>query len=154
SAASASTAPGYKAIVCVFLYGGNDHTNTFVPYDQASYDQYNASRPSIALPRDATLGANATAALASQGGRQFAFNPALPAFKRHWDAGRLGVLANVGPRVVPTTRAQYNARSVPLPPNLFSHNDQQSVWQAQTPVGEGAKIGWGGRIGDLLASQN
>ena len=154
SAASASTAPGYKAIVCVFLYGGNDHTNTFIPYDQASYDQYNASRPSIALPRDATLAATATAALASQGGRQFAFNPALPAFKGHWDASRLAVLANVGPLVVPTTRAQYNAHSVPLPPNLFSHNDQQSVWQAQAPIGEGAKIGWGGRIGDLLASQN
>jgi uncharacterized protein (DUF1501 family) len=64
------------------------------------------------------------------------------------------VLANVGPLVVPTTRAQYQARSVKLPPNLFSHNDQQSVWQAQAPIGEGAKIGWGGRIGDLLMSQN
>ena len=154
SAASATTSPTYKALVCLFLYGGNDHTNTFIPYDQASYDQYNVSRQSIVIPRDAALAANATGAVASQGGREFAFHPALAAFKTHWDAGKLAVAANVGPLVVPTTRAQYQARSVPLPPKLFSHNDQQSVWQAQAPVGEGAKIGWGGKIGDLLASQN
>jgi len=154
SAASASTSATYKAIVCLFLYGGNDHTNTFIPYDQASYDLYNASRPTIAIPRDAALTANATGAVASQGGHEFAFHPSLAAFKTQWDAGKLAVLANVGPLVVPTTRAQYQARSVKLPPNLFSHNDQQSVWQAQAPIGEGAKIGWGGRIGDLLMSQN
>jgi uncharacterized protein (DUF1501 family) len=154
SAASATTSATYKAIVCLFLYGGNDHTNTLIPYDQASYDQYNASRPTLAIPRDAALTANATGAVVSQGGHEFAFHPSLPAFKTHWDAGRLAVLANVGPLVVPTTRAQYQARSVKLPPNLFSHNDQQSVWQAQAPIGEGAKIGWGGRIGDLLMGQN
>src|SRR5580765_9004185 len=60
SAASASTSAAYKAIVCLFLYGGNDHTTTFIPYDQASYDLYNASRPTIAIPRDAALTANAT----------------------------------------------------------------------------------------------
>ena len=64
------------------------------------------------------------------------------------------MVANVGPLVVPTTRTQYQQRSVPLPPKLYSHNDQQSVWQAYQPVGEGAKVGWGGKIGDLLASQN
>ncbi len=63
-------------------------------------------------------------------------------------------MANVGPLIVPTTRAQYRNGSVPLPPKLFSHNDQQSVWQATTPIGEGARLGWGGRMGDLLASQN
>src|SRR5262245_6611246 len=84
SAASATTAPGYKAIVCLFLYGGNDHTNTFIPYDQPSYDQYAAARPSIVIPKDAALTANATGAVASQGGREFAFHPALTAFKTHW----------------------------------------------------------------------
>jgi len=158
SAASATTAPDYKALVCLFFYGGNDHTNTFIPYDQPSYDQYFAARDTIAIPRAQLASAGA---VASQGGREFAFHPslatpalALPAFPDHWNAGRLAVVANVGPLVVPTTRAQYNARSVPLPPNLFSHNDQQSVWQAQQPKGEGAKVGWGGRIGDLLAGQN
>ena len=154
AAASAQTAPDYKAIVCLFFYGGNDHTNTFIPYDQASYDQYFASRNTIAIPRDAALAANATGSVASQGGREFAFHPALTAFKSHWDAGRLAVVANVGPLVRPTTRTQYQQRSVLLPPKLFSHNDQQSVWQAHQPIGEGAKIGWGGKIGDLLAGQN
>ena len=69
-----------------------------------------------------------------------------------WDAGTLGALLNVGPLVVPTTKAQYAAASVPLPPKLFSHNDQQSVWQASNP--EGATSGWGGRIGDLFAAGN
>jgi uncharacterized protein (DUF1501 family) len=154
SKAAAQTLPGYKALVCLFFYGGNDHTNTCIPYDQPSYDQYNASRPSIAIPRDAALAANVTGPVASQGGREFAFHPTLTAFKTHWDAGRLAVVANVGPLVVPTTKAQYQNRSVPLPPKLFSHNDQQAVWQAYRPVGEGANIGWGGRIGDLLASNN
>jgi uncharacterized protein (DUF1501 family) len=149
-AASAQTSPAYRAIVCLFFYGGNDHTNTFIPYDQASYDQYFASRDTIAIPRAQLVGTAAP----SHPGREFAFHPALTAFKSHWDAGRLAVVANVGPLVVPTTRAQYQARSVPLPPKLFSHNDQQSVWQAHQPIGEGAKIGWGGRIGDLLMSQN
>jgi len=152
-AASAQSAPPYRAIVCLFLFGGNDHTNTFIPYDQASYDEYFAARDSIAIPRD-QLTATATAAVASQGGRQFAFNPALPAFKSLWDQGRLAVVANVGPLMVPTTVTEYRNRSVPLPPKLFSHNDQQSAWQAYMPLGEGADFGWGGRIGDLLASQN
>jgi uncharacterized protein (DUF1501 family) len=153
-AASAQSLPGYRALVCLFFYGGNDHTNTFIPHDLASYGEYGASRSSIAIPRDAALTANATGPVASQGGREFAFHPALTAFKSHWDAGRLAVVANVGPLVVPTTKVQYQNRSVALPPKLFSHNDQQSVWQAYRPIGEGAKIGWGGRIGDLLASQN
>jgi uncharacterized protein (DUF1501 family) len=152
-AASAQSAPGYKAIVCLFLYGGNDHTNTLIPYDQPSYNEYFASRDTIAIARD-QLTATATGAVASQGGREFAFHPALTAFKTRWDEGKLAVVANVGPLVVPTTKTQYNNRSVPLPPKLFSHNDQQSVWQADAPLGEGASLGWGGRLGDLLASQN
>ncbi|HZF20558.1 MAG TPA: DUF1501 domain-containing protein [Burkholderiales bacterium] len=152
SSASAQAAP-YRAIVCLFLYGGNDHTNTFIPYDQAGYDEYATARDTLAIARD-QLTPTSTAALASQGGRQFAFHPSLPAFKSLWDQGKLAVLANVGSLVTPTTKTQYNNRSVPLPPKLFSHNDQQSAWQADHAVGEGAKLGWGGRIGDMLASQN
>jgi uncharacterized protein (DUF1501 family) len=67
-------------------------------------------------------------------------------------SGKAAVVANVGPLVVPTTKTQYRAASVPLPPKLFSHNDQQSLWQAGAP--EGAVTGWGGRMADLLASGN
>src|SRR5437879_12029975 len=123
-AASAQTSPCYRAIACLFLYGGNDHTNTLIPYDQPSYDQYLAARDTIAIARG-QLTATVTGAVASQGGREFAFHPALTSFKTRWDEGKLAVVANVGPLVVPTTKTQYSNRSVPLPPKLFSHNDQQ-----------------------------
>src|SRR3989442_16020185 len=100
--------------------------------DQTSSDQSFAARDPIGIARD-QLTATATGAVASQGGREFAFHPALTSFKTRWDEGKLAVVANVGPLIVPTTVAQYNNRSVPLPPKLFSHNDQQSVWQAQAP---------------------
>lgn len=152
-AAAAQGAPEYRAIVCLFFFGGNDHTNTIIPYDPAEHTQYVNARTSIAFARDA-LTPTATAPVASQGGRPFAFHPALTSFKSLYDLGKLAVVANVGPLIVPTTRTQYRNGSVPLPPKLFSHNDQQSVWQANTPVGEGARLGWGGRVGDLLAAQN
>ncbi len=151
--ASAQVAGAYRAVVCLFLFGGNDHTNTIIPYDQTEYNEYFNSRPDIALMRN-DLAGTATAAVASQGGRSFAFHPSLTSLKGLYDSGNLAVVANVGPLIEPTTKTQYQNRSVPLPPKLFSHNDQQSVWQANTAVGEGARLGWGGRMGDMLASQN
>ena len=152
-AASAQTVPDYRAIVCLFFFGGNDHTNTIIPYDPAEHAAYVNARQSIAFNFDA-LTPTATAPVGTQNNRPFAFHPALTGLKSLYDLGKLAVVANVGPLVMPTTLAQYRARSVPLPPKLFSHNDQQSVWQANQPVGEGARLGWGGRMGDLLASQN
>jgi uncharacterized protein (DUF1501 family) len=150
--AAAQAAGDYKALVCVFLYGGNDHGNTLVPYDQATYDSYAALRGGLAIARSALDATLLAPAAALPGGRQYALAPELSALAPVFDAGRLGVLLNIGPLVQPTSKAQYSARSVPLPPKLFSHNDQQSVWQAGNP--EGAKSGWGGRMGDLFASGN
>jgi uncharacterized protein (DUF1501 family) len=149
-AAAAGPVSDYKALVCVFLYGGNDHGNTLVPYDSGNYAAYQAIRTGIALPRDSLLPLAPSVAL--PGGRQMAFAPEWSELKTLFDAGRLGVLLNVGTLIQPTTLAQYNARSVPLPPKLFSHNDQQSVWQSSLP--EGATSGWGGRIGDQFLSSN
>ena len=149
--AAAATASDYKALVCVFLYGGNDYANTLTPYDQASYNLYQASRPNIAHARSA-LDATALNPLNSLGGRQYALGPALAPLKPLFDAGKMATVLNVGTLVQPTTKAQYQANSVRLPPKLFSHNDQQSYFQASSP--EGAKTGWGGRIGDLLQSGN
>ncbi len=154
SQAAAQSAGDYKALVCVFLYGGNDHGNTLVPYDQSTYDSYATLRSTLATAR-ASLDATALAPAAGFElplGRQYALAPQLSALKPVFDAGRLGVLLNIGPLIEPTTKAQYNARSVALPPRLFSHNDQQSIWQASSP--EGSASGWGGRIGDLMASGN
>ncbi|MBN8809542.1 MAG: DUF1501 domain-containing protein [Sphingomonas sp.] len=149
--AAASVATDYKALVCVFLYGGNDYANTLPPYDQASYNLYNAARSNIALSRDALANTilNPTNSL---GGRQYAMAPTMAPMASLFDAGKLAVALNVGTLVQPTTKAQYNANSVKLPPKLFSHNDQQSYFQASNP--EGATSGWGGRIGDLFQSGN
>ncbi len=130
--------------------GGNDHGNTLVPYDDANYAAYQAIRTGIVLPRETLLPLVPSVALPS--GRQMAFAPGCSGLKELFDAGRLGVLLNVGTLMQPTTKAQFNARSVPLPPKLFSHNDQQSVWQSSLP--EGATSGWGGRMGDLFLSSN
>ena len=151
-AAAQSQAPGYRALVCVFLYGGNDYGNTLVPYDTASWNAYAAIRQAIATPRDALTPTLLTPGMPLPGGRQMALAPQMTRMRALFDAGRLGVLLNVGTLVQPTTLAQYKAQSVPLPPKLFSHNDQQSVWQASNP--EGATTGWGGRIGDLFLSSN
>ena len=150
--AAAATASDYKALVCVFLYGGNDYANTLPPYDQASYNLYAAARQNLAHPRDTLAATLLNPSTALAGGRQYALSPTMAPMVPIFDAGKMAVVLNVGTLVQPTTKAQYTANSVRLPPKLFSHNDQQSYWQASNP--EGATTGWGGRIGDLLQSGN
>ncbi|MBL8328290.1 MAG: DUF1501 domain-containing protein [Rubrivivax sp.] len=154
--AAAATASDYKALVCVFLYGGCDHANLLVPYSSAQHAQYAALRPALAIAR-ANLDATALSPLAAPLDRdgvpyQYALAPDLAPLMPHWQAGRLATVLNVGTLIHPTSKAQYQARSVPLPPKLFSHNDQQSVWQSSLP--EGARSGWGGRLGDLFEAGN
>lgn len=154
--ASAATATDYKAIVCIFLYGGNDYANTLVPYDSANYNAYQQLRPSLAYQRSALTGtvlAPIAAPLDRRGvSREYALAPELAPLLPLFNDGKMGVLLNVGTLIQPTTKTQYSNRSVPLPPKLFSHNDQQSVWQSSSP--EGASSGWGGRMGDLFVSGN
>ena len=150
--AAAANATGYKALVCVFLYGGNDYANTVVPYDAASHALYLGQRSAIALPRSSLAGTVLSPATPLANARQYALAPELAPLLPIFDAGRLAVMLNIGTLVQPTTKAQYTARSVALPPKLFSHNDQQSVWQSSAP--EGSTSGWGGRMGDLFAAAN
>ncbi len=155
--AAAFTAPdgSYKALVCIFLYGANDYANTVVAYDDATYDKYSAIRGGgagrtaggIALAKTdltATL-LNPTAPLA--GGRQYALHPSMPGLAGMFNAGQAAIQLNVGPLIEPITRAQYNAFAKKIPPKLFSHNDQQSIWQSSES--EGSTIGWGGNLGDF-----
>lgn len=151
-AAAAATPADYKALVCVFLFGGNDYANTVTPYDAPSYATYANLRQGIAYGRSALDATALTPSTALPGGLQFALAPNLAPLLPVFNARRLAVVLNVGTLIQPTTKAQYTARSVPLPPKLFSHNDQQSFWQASNP--EGATSGWGGRIGDLMQSGN
>ena len=151
-AAAAAEPADHKALVCVFLYGGNDHGQTLPPVDATHHAAYAAIRGVIATPRDELLPSALTPAQALPDGLQLALAPELAPLLPLWGAGHLAVQLNVGPLIQPTTLAQYQARSVPLPPKLFSHNDQQSVWQSDLP--EGATSGWGGRIGDLMLGAN
>ena len=158
-AAAAQSAPSdYKAIICLFLAGGNDHGNTVLATDPTSWSEYTRIRTtgdaaSIALPAVGMPGGVLPIVPnTAQAGRSFALHPSMQALKSVFDAGRVAVIANVGPLVMPTTLEQYKSGSVKLPPKLFSHNDQQSLWQSSRP--EGAKSGWGGRMGDLLVAAN
>ncbi|RQO56508.1 Tat pathway signal protein [Variovorax sp. KBW07] len=153
--AAAQGAPGddYKALVCVFLFGGNDYANTVVNYDGASFAKYTAARSGIALPMTELVELQPTLPLAN--GRQYALTKKMPGLSTLFDEGKMAVQLNVGPLIKPLTRAQLNGpnrRDYPIPPKLFSHNDQQSVWQSSSP--EGSVIGWGGNIGDLALRQN
>ena len=148
--AAAFSATDYKALVCVFLYGANDHNNTVLPYDNANYGLYNTIRSGLQTPQANILQLSPNTAL--PGGMQLGLAPQMTQLQNLFNTGKAAVQLNVGPLVQPTTLAQYNAKSVPLPPKLFSHNDQQSNWMSSQS--EGSVRGWGGRIGDLAMSNN
>lgn len=186
--AAGQSAPDYKALVCVFLFGGNDAHNTVLATDTDSWTRYfntrNTGADPIALmppgtaatpvgqtnavtgrvaaagapeawggvlpitPRTAQAIPNGTNATS----RTFALHPFLGPLQTLFGQNRLAVLANVGTLIQPTTKSQYQSRSVAVPASLFSHNDQQSTWQALST--EGARTGWGGRFADLVAGMN
>jgi len=168
--AAAQSAVDYKALVCIFLFGGNDALNMVLPTDTASWANYTAVRnqapDSIALlaPGTVPVGTAAAGSPARLGGvlpitptnaqgRTYALHPLMGTLQTMFNTDkRLAIVANVGPLVMPTTKAQYAQASFPKPASLFSHNDQQNTWQSFKP--EGATVGWGGRLGDLLAAQN
>lgn len=155
--AAAQTAGDYKALVCLFFSGGNDHFNTVLPTDPDSWNQYLRVRTttdngSIALPAvGASGGVLPIAPATAQSGRSFALHPSMQAVKKLFDGGRAAIVANVGTLIQPTTLAQYKGGSVKLPPRLFSHSDQQSMWQSSQPD-ISATSGWGGRIADIISS--
>lgn len=150
--AAAQSASDYKALVCVFLYGGCDYGNTLIPTDAATHSLYMQHRRGLGISLDAltTAGTTLTPATALAGGRSYALGPGLKSLLPLWQDGRMAALLNIGTLAYPTSKLEYTNGSVPLPPKLFSHNDQQSVWQT-SGSSEGATTGWGGRIGELLA---
>jgi uncharacterized protein (DUF1501 family) len=185
---AAQTAPDYRALVCIFLFGGNDTHNMVLATDDDSWSRYwlarNTGQDPIALMPVGTastpLGQTSTLtgrvsarnrpefwggvlpivpntpnpvpAGTTAAARTFGIHPLMADLLPVWTAQRLAIVSNVGPLIQPTTKAQYNARSVRLPANLMSHNDQQSTWQAG--AAEGARRGWGGLMADQLLSAN
>ena len=151
AAAATSGNEDYKALVCVFLNGGNDHGNTVIPCDDVGYQEYKTARQSLSRPLAELQATKLTPRNALPSGREIALSPEWGPLKSLFDQGRLSMLLNIGPLLQPTTRDDF-ARNIQLPPQLFSHNDQQAVWQSYQP--EGGTLGWGGRVGDLLLSSN
>lgn len=149
-AAHAAPASDYKAIVCIFLYGGNDANNTIVPLDAAGYANYAQTRSDLALPQSQLLPLATTDGSAPQ----YGLHPALPGLQSLWAAGNLAVVANVGTLVQPLTKAEYLLTTTTKPESLFSHIDQQHQWQASISSTSSSSSGWGGRLSDALAALN
>ena len=155
AAARSADTSGYKALVCVFLYGGMDCHDTILPLDLASYSSYAQIRSSLlsayaagpggsSRTRSALLPLETTSA--NFGSRQFGLPPQLAGLHQLFNDGRAAIVGNVGPLIEATDRAAFQSKGSQLPARLFSHNDQQSTWMSFAP--EGARLGWGGRFGD------
>lgn len=148
-----TVATDYKALICCFLFGGRDYGNSIIPYDTATYATHNSFRTVSGISPKSLLDATAlTPTVALPGGLQYALAPALAPLMAIWNAGDLAVILNEGSLKQPTTKAQYTTPGYPIPPLLFSHNDQQSWKQSSSP--EGAASGIGGRGADFMQSQN
>jgi uncharacterized protein (DUF1501 family) len=153
---STSSTPGtaaavpndYKALVCIFLNGGNDANNLIIPRG-ADYAAYASQRSVIAVPNSGLLALTPK----TSDGRSWALHPSVSEIHSLFNAGKAALLANVGTLVEPTSKAEYTAGTVKLPPQLFSHNDQQVQWQSSVPD-QPFKTGWGGRTADLVNALN
>lgn len=144
--ALAQTATDYKALVCVFLFGGNDSNNMIIPYDSAGYNAYKSARGGLALTQGSLLPISPPSI-----GSPFAFHPRFAGMQSLFNNKNLAVLANVGTLVQPTTPSQFQQGSAPLPMNLFSHSDQEAQMQTSIldRVGD---TGWAGRTADKIQS--
>ena len=156
--AFAADTSGYKALVCLFLFGGMDTYDTVLPYDTTNYNSMATIRQSLFSQYAGQPGGNSRARerlvplnplnQSDLGGLEFAFPEQYQPLHDLFASENLAVVGNVGPLIQPLNRDQFRARSVPVPSRLFSHNDQQSTWMASAP--EGAQFGWGGRMADLM----
>ncbi len=162
AATTPSALSGYKALVCVYLSGGNDAWNMLVPYDLSRYDTYAASRGGaydantnaggLALARP-SAGAQVGAQVISDGagGAQYFIHPGMPEVKNLYAANRLTFVGNVGTLVRPISKADYNAGAINRPPQLFSHSDQENLWHVGTAAD--SRYGWGGGSMAVLKPQ-
>jgi uncharacterized protein (DUF1501 family) len=155
SAVASEPITDYKALVCIFLNGGNDANNWFIPTIASEYASYASIRtPVLAIPN--TDGSPATALALNplnSDGHSYGIHPACPELQNLFNTGKMAVVYNVGTLVYPLTKAQYVANSPPRPPQLFSHSDQVSQWQTSLPD-QPPSTGWGGRVADVMDYAN
>lgn len=148
SAAAEAAPASYRALVCIFQYGGNDGFNLLIPTDDGRYAAYKRARNNLALPRAGIRN------LAPHGavGYPYGLHPRATGMADLFDDGRLAFVANAGTLLAPTTKSDYLAGRN-LPPQLYSHNDQTDQWMSNQPDAV-QRVGWGGRIADLMSRLN
>ncbi|VAW29774.1 Protein of unknown function (DUF1501) [hydrothermal vent metagenome] len=139
----------YKALVCIFLAGGNDSFNMLVPSGNTEYNEYATIRADLALPQGNLIALDAD----TSDGRQFGVHPSMPEIAQLFNGNDLAFVANVGTLVEPTTLAGIESGLASLPLGLYSHSDQIAHWQTSVPD-KRTGFGWGGRTADLLKSLN
>lgn len=153
--AQGSGTSDYRALVCVYLQGGNDGHGTVIATDSDSFAAFTAARqgaPGLAYPLANLLPITLKT---PQSGRTFALNPALTGVQSLFNAGRAAIVANTGTLITPATKTQINANTVQLPDSLFSHFDQTAAWQAiASNLGSGERVGWGGAVADAIEAMN
>ncbi|HEV7925454.1 MAG TPA: DUF1501 domain-containing protein [Verrucomicrobiae bacterium] len=148
AAVAQSNITDYKALVCIFLQGGNDSNNLIIPTLQSQYNNYaNIRSPVLAIPQSAILPVTSL----DGDGNTYGLHPSCPELQTLFGQGKLAFMFNTGTLVYPITRAQYLSGSAAMPPQLFSHADQQTQWQTSIPD-QPPLTGWGGRCADLLAA--
>ena len=151
TAQAAVTGPDYRALVCVFLFGGNDSNNMIVPFTNSAYSNYATLRGAqsasgLALPQSSLLPITDLA-----GQTNYSLHPQMSGLQGLWSQGRMATLFNVGSLIKPATKSNYTTIGA-APPNLFSHEDQQRQLQGIRLNGLTAPSGWGGRIADLMGA--
>jgi uncharacterized protein (DUF1501 family) len=153
--AQESTGSDYRALVCVYLQGGNDGHGAVIATDPTSFAAFTQARsgaPGLAYPQTELLPITLKT---PQSGRTFALNPYLGGVQQLFNSGRAAIIANTGTLIAPATKTQINANSVPLPDSLFSHFDQTAAWQAiASNLGSGERVGWGGAVADAIEAMN
>jgi uncharacterized protein (DUF1501 family) len=142
--ANAQSTSSYKALVCIFLFGGNDSNNMIVPLSTAGYNAYAGLRGPLALGQGTLLPVN------TKGGVAYGLHARLLSVQKLYSQNKVAMVFNVGTLVKPLTKATYNSGSGVAPRNLFSHSDQQQQWQTSTPQQAGG-TGWGGRVNDIVS---
>lgn len=159
TAAAASTAGSddYKALVCLFMNGGNDQANTLIATNGESWENYQRLRGNTIALDEPGSGSHAiqpilpaNLAAFNNSGLALAMHPRLARTRELFRQRKLAILANVGPLIEPTTAEAFRYQQTRVPRHLFSHNDQQATWQTFSP--EGNHSGWGGRMVERLAS--
>jgi uncharacterized protein (DUF1501 family) len=145
--AKAQQVTGYKALVCIFLNGGNDSANMVIPFDD--YAEYATARPVVNIPKAELLRINPPSE-----GREFGFHPSMTGLHELWGQQKVAILCNAGTLVRLITKDEYRNKPNLRPYQLLSHSDQQNQWQTSMSRPEGRLSGWGGRLADKMSSYN